>query len=135
MVVEISFARIWPYLVQIMKENNCFSILGSWVLLFAGFYFYDIGGFMYGLAPLIGAAILRGDRDKLVKGDMWESRSWQIFMLIYYGALFIVTLSDTSTINRKSMISFVVIIGFPVLLNILIHDLRTCLSKGPLRSD
>jgi len=111
-------------------KNNCFAIFGSWTLLFIGFFLYDVGGVMYGVAPLLAAAVLRGDRDELVKGELWKSRTWLIFMLFYYGIIFVLALDDPSNIRKSSMIVSVLIIGFPVFLNIFIRDFKICASKG-----
>jgi len=110
-----------------MGKNKCYRIWLSWLLVLLGTYMYDRYGLLAAFIALAISSMLRADGDESYLNNLANNKSYQYFSLVYYIILLlIVLLSEVLSISNLNGLMFVVIIAMPVLLLIIISDVRFC---------
>lgn len=100
-------------------------IIVSWVLVGLGLFAYKEFGLLMAVAPFGFAAYLRKDHDVRLKNALFNNKYWKYFAIIYYLALLGYSLVNDGVLYEiDSILLSAGIILFPVLIGMLVYDLR-----------
>ncbi len=118
------------------NKPSCRALMTSWVLailMIALVGIYGRTGLFFGLILLLVGERIRGDHDRLLVQRILQHQKWRIFFIGYYllflGPIVIYSVLEHIYLSNLPIALFVLMIGFPVIIAVLINDVTICLRN------
>jgi len=118
------------------NHPSCLSLLPTWllaILMIIAINSYGVVGLMLGLVLLTVGQRVRGEHDQIFAKRVLQSKRWKAFFTIYYlfilGPIVIYSVLEHIYLSRLPVMVFVLLLGFPVIVAMLINDLSNCGNK------
>lgn len=125
-----------------MNRNPlCRKLLVSWGLVGVGLLLmarFGQPGLLMAIVPIAFAQNLRLEHDRAAFERLYDNRIWTSFALLYYLVLSVVTIVSLMRdirLDDLPIVSFIIMMMFPIIVGMIVSDLNVCLRSGKKGQD
>lgn len=125
-----------------MNKPSCSALVISWILIVAMVLLVDRwgnAGLVAALLPMGIAYLIRGQHDKSTKEYLGPGSVGRKLFILYYipilGSTVIYCAVHRINLAKLPTFTFMLLLFFPILVVMILNDLKTCLGSNQSKSD
>ncbi len=114
---------------MVNQVNSCQSLVVSWLIIVIGSIVYVNFGLAASFFAFALAAYIRREQDRQLFEKYESSRSWFVFLAMYYLCLLILALVFTDLFYSMLGVKLAIVMCFPLIVLAMFNDVLTCIEK------